>query len=196
MIKTPATRQLILEAAVTCIEKYGLGNVTTRRIATEAGTNIASINYHFRSKGDLMAEVMSMTINHMLEDVIAAMNSAGEPFNVTLTNVLFYLLDGCLRFPGISRAQLNEAVTKAKQDSASGRALSKVFEGLVRKAAQAYPRHSEERVRLRLSQIMSSIAFTILNPGLFQVPREFSLTNSKRARALAESYTSLFIKSI
>ena len=39
-------RQLILEAVVTCIEKYGIDKLTTRRIAEAAGTNVASINYY------------------------------------------------------------------------------------------------------------------------------------------------------
>ena len=68
MAEKHATRQLILEAAIGCIEKYGLENVTTRKIAQQAGTNIASINYHFRSKDELIAETLTLTSKHMLEE--------------------------------------------------------------------------------------------------------------------------------
>ena len=52
------TRRSILEAVVTCIEKYGIDKVTTRKIAVEAGTNLASINYYFRSKENLFLAVL------------------------------------------------------------------------------------------------------------------------------------------
>ena len=55
MTEKTATRGLIIEAVIDCIEKYGIDKVTTRRIAEQAGTNIASINYYFRSKDVLLA---------------------------------------------------------------------------------------------------------------------------------------------
>src|SRR5574341_1009582 len=48
-------RDQILGAVLTAIEKHGIDSLTTRKIAEEAGTNIASINYYFRSK-DLLVE--------------------------------------------------------------------------------------------------------------------------------------------
>ncbi len=76
MAEKNATRRAILEAVVTCIEKYGIDKVTTRKIAVEAGTNIASINYYFRSKDELIEETLSMTIHHMMEDVFLAIDDA------------------------------------------------------------------------------------------------------------------------
>src|SRR3989304_1629807 len=103
--KSASTRRAILEAAVTCIEKFGIDRMTTRRIAQEAGTNIASINYHFRTKDQLVAEALTMTANHMLEDVFAEIEVQGTPFRQILENVLFYLIDGGLRFPRTPTAQ-------------------------------------------------------------------------------------------
>src|SRR5512140_2849807 len=115
MPEKTATRQLILEAVVTCIEKDGIDKVTTRKIAVEAGTNIASINYHFRSKDELMAEALSMTIKHMLEDVFVAIDDTQHSFEAALANVVFYILDGSRQFPGISRAHLYRAVMQGNR---------------------------------------------------------------------------------
>ena len=73
-------RQLILTAVVTCIEKFGLDKLTTRKIAEEAGTNIASINYYFRTKEALVNEALSMSINHMMEDVRLSIGNKQQPF--------------------------------------------------------------------------------------------------------------------
>lgn len=40
----------IIEAAIECIEQFGLKGATNRRIAEKAGVNLAAINYYFRSK--------------------------------------------------------------------------------------------------------------------------------------------------
>ena len=191
--KTP-TRQLILEAAVDCIEKYGLGAVTTRRIAVQAGTNLASINYHFRSKQHLLHEVLSMTIKHMLQDVFEAMDDASQPFESVFSNVLFYLLDGAVRFPGITTTHLRQALDD--QGSISSKAMRRVFDRLVQRAVEAYPAREADVLRLRMAQVLSSILFTMLQPALFTVKRAERLTNSEHARSLADSYAQLFYSGI
>lgn len=192
MQEKSATRRLILEAVVTCIEKYGVDKLTTRKIAVEAGTNIASINYYFHSKDELVAEALSMTIGHMLEDVLVAIDDLNRPFETILADVLFYLLDGSRQFPGVSRAHLYKAVVQRDRDSVSSRAMVKLYERLVQRAVRAYPNKRPEEVRPAMSRIMSSILFSMLAPDFFPVSREYRLTSSKNARLIAESYAQRF----
>jgi len=188
------TRKLILEAVITCVEKYGIDKVTTRRIAEEAGTNIASINYYFRSKDELIAETLSMTITHMFEDVSKSLDDADQSFETALTEVFFYLSDGCLRFPGISRAHLFKIVMEKDYTSVSGKTFLKVFERLVERAESAYPSKNPKQLRLRLSQVLSSLMFTMLAPDFLPVAREYRLSSPKNAKILAEAYASLFVE--
>ncbi len=190
------TRQLILEAAVTCIERDGLDKVTTRKIAREAGTNIASINYYFRSKDELLSRVLEMTIQHMLEDVVAAIADQRQSFDSTLRSVVFYLIDGSRRFPGISRAHLQLAVANGKGGDMSTRAMRRLFERLLQRAVQTHPKQDPSLIRLRLSQMLGSILFVMLTPSLFKVPRPYRPVNASSARALADSYAGLFLQSI
>jgi AcrR family transcriptional regulator len=187
-----STRQLILEAALDCIEEEGLDKLTIRKIARKAGTNVAAINYHFRSKDHLVAEVFSMTIRHMLEDVFAAMEDPAAQFDAVLTDVLFYLLDGSLRFPGITKAHLLRALDDPGRKTVSGRGLARVFDGLVDRAAAAYPSRTRAALRLRISQVLAGVMFTILNPDFFDLESKYRLTSSKHARALAEEYAKFF----
>lgn len=193
MPERSATRQLILEAVVTCIEKYGIDKVTTRRIATEAGTNIASINYHFRSKDELLSEALSMTITHMMEDVFAAIGDTARPFAAVLADVVFYLLDGSRQFPGVSRAHLYRAVIQGDHRSVSARAIVKVFDRLAQRAVREFPDKSPKELRLVLSQIMSSIMFFMLDRSFFPIAREYLPVSSKNARTLADFYTRQFM---
>lgn len=194
MAEKTTTKRIILEAVVTCIEKYGIDKLTTRKIAEEAGTNIASINYHFRSKEELITETLSMTIKHMTDDVNAAMDDTQQPFEKRLEDVFFYLLDGCLRFPGISTAHLYKAISEKKYDAMGAQAIRNVFDRLVKKAVEEYPKRDAEEIRVRLSQIFSSILFSMLAPNFLSVPKKFQLTSSDNARRLAASYVETFIE--
>jgi AcrR family transcriptional regulator len=181
---------------VTCIEKYGIDKLTTRKIAKEAGTNIASINYYFRSKEQLVTETLSMTINHMMEDVIAAIEEPDQSFEQRLMNVFFYLLDGSFRFPGVSTAHLYSAVVEKRYDSPGAQAITKVFDRIVVCALREYPSKNPDDLRFLLSQIFSSIMFTMMAPDFFPMVAVYQSLDSDKCKALAERYVRIFVGSI
>ena len=192
MAEGNATRRHILEAVVTCIEKYGIDKVTTRKIALEAGTNIASINYHFRSKDELMSKALSMTIRHMMKDVFASIDDARLPFQTVLSNVVFYLLDGSRKFPGVSRAHLYSAVIQKDTNSISAQAMVRVFERLAQRAVREYPSKDPGKIRFLISGILSSIMFSLLSPSFFPIPRAYQPSSVKNERAVADLHAQNF----
>jgi AcrR family transcriptional regulator len=191
-----STRRAILEAAVTCIEKFGIDRMTTRRIAQEAGTNIASINYHFRTKDQLVAEALTMTANHMLEDVFAEIEVQGTPFRQILENVLFYLIDGGLQFPRTTTAHLYRAVVEKEYDSPGAVALQRAFDRLATRATEELPHEDPARVRFLLSHLLGSIMFTMLAPNFFKLKRPYQPADSARRRRLSEEYAGMFFTSL
>jgi AcrR family transcriptional regulator len=193
MTEKTATRGLIIEAVIDCIEKYGIDKVTTRRIAEQAGTNIASINYYFRSKDELVAAALTMTINHMLEDVQTILVDPNEPYPAMLETFFFYLLDGVMRFPGVSIAHLYSAIMEKQYDTPGARGIAKVFDQLVERTAREYPQHNREELQLMLAQIMHSILFNMLAPNFLPVASQYQLTSSANARKLASYYTKTFL---
>jgi AcrR family transcriptional regulator len=193
MTNRAATRQIILEAAIRCIERYGLDRVTTRRIAQEAGTNLASINYHFRTKEQLIEETLSVTIEHMLEDVLQALAVTDRPFDATLREVFRYLITGSRKFPGLSKAHLSQAVLERRPNSVGARAMMRIFNGLLARAGRAYPRRKPDWLRLRLAQVMDSIMFTVLAPHFFGAQTRRRKLTEAQSVALANSYADLFL---
>lgn len=53
-----SSRQRILDAASLAFTSHGIDGVSLRQITTAAGTNLASVNYHFKSKADLLHVVL------------------------------------------------------------------------------------------------------------------------------------------
>lgn len=187
----PTTRQAILEAAIACIEEYGLAKTTTRRIARTAGTNVASINYHFRTKDDLIAEVLAMTGGHMLEDVYAAIDAPGRSLAATIEDVFFYLIEGAKRFPGITTAHLDQTLVHKQYDSPAGRAIRDIVGRLLERATDEYPQDDPAELGFALSQVASALLLTMLAPDYLPIAEPYRPVDAERCRALARRYTTM-----
>jgi AcrR family transcriptional regulator len=61
------SREKILQATWELIKEEGIDSVTIRHIASRAGTNIASINYYFGSKEQLINEVVKQRLEAFRE---------------------------------------------------------------------------------------------------------------------------------
>jgi AcrR family transcriptional regulator len=191
-----STEEKILLATIEAIEIYGIESVTTRKIAETAGTNIASINYYFRTKEDLIERALKQTIEHMLEDVFAELERDDQSLRETMEEVFFYLIDGGRRFPKLTTAHLYRAVMENQYDSAGAVAIRKAYERLSERATDALPGQSAGRVRFLLAQLIGSIMFMLLAPGLFKVDASFKPVDSDRSRALAEHLTEQFFSGL
>lgn len=72
--KSANTRQIIIEAALQCILKYGYAKTTTLRIAEEAGMSRGAMNHHFSNR----LNVMQSAVTHLLEKRIKAFQRASS----------------------------------------------------------------------------------------------------------------------
>lgn len=61
------TRQVILEAARTCLLRSGFANLSTRAVAEEAGVGTGHLHYHFGSKRNLVLAVLDTENERRLE---------------------------------------------------------------------------------------------------------------------------------
>jgi AcrR family transcriptional regulator len=99
------TREYILIATITAIEKYGVQHVTTRRIADEAGVNNAALHYYYGTKENLVEQALAMILQRMLDDT-AAILSNQERYPERLSALFQYLCDVLLKYPNLIRAHL------------------------------------------------------------------------------------------
>jgi TetR/AcrR family transcriptional regulator, regulator of cefoperazone and chloramphenicol sensitivity len=176
-------RERILTAVIDCIEQDGIHNLTTRSIARLAGTNIASINYYFRSKDALVAEALQLSLDHMLADIQELLDDRQRPVQETMEEVFRYLIDGTVRFPGISMANLFSALVEKQYDSPGAQAVRQIFEWIIARLSEAYPQHDPAALRVVLYQLVSTILFTMLAPEFFQsaLPIDFSSAQDRQA---------------
>ena len=79
-----SAKGLVLEAAQRLFAREGFEKVSMRTLTQEAGVNLASVNYHFRSKQGLIDAVIAGYVNPVNEARLASLDAAestckGEP---------------------------------------------------------------------------------------------------------------------
>jgi AcrR family transcriptional regulator len=65
--KSNRTRAQIIEGAIRALRKTGVIGATTRKIATEAGVQLATLHYHFDNKSSLLLAALDAMIDEMTE---------------------------------------------------------------------------------------------------------------------------------
>ncbi len=83
-------RQSILDVAEELFSRNGFEGTTIRDITTNAGCNLAAVNYHFQNKEHLYQATFRRHLGQLRETYIAAVNNVmSQPKeNVTLENIL------------------------------------------------------------------------------------------------------------
>lgn len=94
------TRTRILEAAAEMIGKEINLNLTIREVAARADVNIASINYHFRSKENLLSEV-EMLLMEKIGHIYTHLSDSGTNTATRVTNWANNLIKYLIDYPGI-----------------------------------------------------------------------------------------------
>ena len=68
-----SNRSRLVEGTLRCLERLPPERITARAIAEESGANLASINYHFGSKDDLVTEAVIEGLDRWLEEVASGL---------------------------------------------------------------------------------------------------------------------------
>ena len=190
--KEQSTQETILLATIDCINENGIEHLTTRMIAERAGANIASINYYFRTKDQLVNQALKITITHMLEDVIAAIDDESLPFRQKLTDIFYYLISGARNNPGITTAHLYSLVVEKDYESVSAQSFLAAFENIRKRLLENFPQDDPGRLSVVLSTIFSAIMFMMLTPDFFPMDEQYKNRDDQHCRYLAEHFTEMF----
>lgn len=97
------TKAKILETTVKLLFTTTPGELTTRRIAREAGVNIAAINYHFRSKEELVNRAMEAATATAFEKGLTVLLAPGRDPVERLRDFLTGYANGLVKFPGLTK---------------------------------------------------------------------------------------------
>jgi len=161
-------RERLIEATVAEIERQGLSQLTVRGVAAAADMNIAAVNYHFRSKQALVEAALESSIAHMLEDTELLLPRLSDDPEQGLAALLGYYLEGCLRFPHISKAHLHEAFVANDYQGMFPQRFAPVLERLRAALCAALPGLDRAAAARRVIAALSATFFPAFFAPLFQ----------------------------
>ncbi|KMS50589.1 TetR family transcriptional regulator [Novosphingobium barchaimii LL02] len=82
----------ILRSALSLLVEHGSKALTLRRIAAECGMNVGNLNYYFRSKDELVRELLNAVISSYEESFGAIMHQPGADAEARLAKVVSLVL--------------------------------------------------------------------------------------------------------
>ena len=107
-----ATRERILAAALNLGGREGLGALTTRRVAAEAGVNLGLLHYHFASKEALVRETLQTFVEELMASVAAASQAnPGASPEAMLVEIFVLALDRVMARPGLAFGLIGQLVS-------------------------------------------------------------------------------------
>ena len=124
------TRQRLLDAAARLFAERGFNKVSIRDICTEAGANIAAVNYYFRDKWGLYKEVLQVLIDYSNRTrELAHDASAGQPPEERLRRYIHVFLQRAL-CGGLQESWQGKLIAREMSEPSPG--LDLFFEEVIR----------------------------------------------------------------
>ena len=149
-------RQAILDATLRVLRDAGLGGVTHRSVAAEAGVSVALTTYHFASKDDLLEQALAVAAAQTTDDLrrrAEALAGAGAvPAGEVADRLAELLLErmGDDRLAVIAVFELYVAAARRPPLQAAMAAWSEAYlelvEAMLRQAGTPNPRQAAEIV--------------------------------------------------
>lgn len=163
------TKQRLIEAAITCIEKKGIQATTSRDIAAEADANVAALNYHFGSKAALVEVAMDLTVANGMAEFERTLLDASLPFDERLHGFFVASLVGGGRYPNIARAHLFGTIIEGEAPGPYPTRLSALADQALDLVDPSDLPGGRQEVARRLEIAIRAVLMRVIGPDLLGI---------------------------
>ena len=167
------TMNKIIDATIVCIEKYGLDQITIRKISEEASVNSAAISYYFRSKNTLIDKVMQITLENAFrwEDFKYTESMSLED---QLNEIFIFFANNSMIYKNLGKAHVIQIASNQEEKNGANDIFIKFLQKLSEEVQRKSGRSAEESKEIIF--LLSSWFFPFIStyPHMFD---EFLQTN-------------------
>jgi len=178
-----SSQEKIIRAAIDIIEKKGIGQITIRRIAHEAGMNVAAINYYFRSKDNLIRLALKQTMNEMIKIPAETLEQTDLPPREKLKVFLETFMGGAIQWPGIAKAHLYAPLMENDYSTPFMKHFNSFLNDLTAKIKNLELKHKGKDLKFVVMQMISAVTLPGLMPELFKGFAQLDFGNEKTRKA-------------
>ena len=166
-----STKNKILDSAELLFAEHGFNGTSLREITSNADVNLASVNYHFGSKKELIKAVMSRYLNELSPRLVTAFNTLNDANNQpSLHDVFSTFIEPLLFLNSIKEngtSNFLQLLGRGYTDSQGflrwflTTQYPEVFSSFTKAVQKAYPELTSEEMFWRLHFTMGTIIFTM-----------------------------------
>jgi TetR/AcrR family transcriptional regulator len=173
--RSAATREALLDAALTEFAAYGFEGASTRSIAAAAGTHQPQINYHFESKDELWRSAVDHLFALLDEAVERHARTMPEPTDDRgrLARTIRSFVKAAAELPELNRIMVQEATTDSER-------LGWIVERHTRRRFETL---TQDWCRLRAAREVADVDETVLYYSLVGAA-SLAYVNAPEARLL------------
>lgn len=186
-MKDQAARQKLLLAAIESIEKYGIEGTTIRAIAKEADVSFSSLHYYFESKEQMVEEALILAVGNAFSD-LSELWQARTDARTAIREMLLFLFDGALRYPGVTRASMYALLMRGQPEGVAHDMFNNVMRVML---ADMAPDAGEAGAALshRIIAAFSAVLFVGISPQAYASGTQIDYTDPERRRQLVDVLT-------
>ena len=187
----PDARERIIKAVLVLIGEKGDINPTVREIAQKANVNLASINYYFRSKKNLLTEVEK----YFAEEINQITSMLNDENIKKVERILMWaneMMTQLAEYPGIIWMLASKVINKNSVDKSMKKFINIKHSPLKKLVIEITGNKDDKLASLKAIQIFSGI----INPLIMQygVGKGFGI--DFRDKKIRKRHLDTFIKSI
>lgn len=188
----PNAKDRILSSTLYIIGKEGFQNVTIRKIASAADVNIASINYHFGSKDNVINEALKCLTSKFVTSFKILDNKQLSPID-RLRNFLRSYSDVSVEYPDVFKNFVNKNILNEELQPEYMQFIQQEgIKSIINILEELTEIKNDQQLYMMGLQMISSLIFPILLSNKLE---NFSKLNYKDKNIRYE-YVELLIKSI
>ena len=175
MNRSGSTKERILAAAETLFAQRGFDGASLRQLTSDAGVNLAAVNYHFGSKEKLVEQVFRRRLDALNAQRLAALaRGAGQP-ETRLEDVLDAFIRPALELSHEDSGSLFMRVLArafAEHDDSLRKFLSENYGHVMRQFtaefARLLPQLSKEELYWRIDLVTGALTHAMSGFGMIQ----------------------------
>jgi AcrR family transcriptional regulator len=186
-------KESIINAALQCIGKRGVQDVTVREITEQASVNTASINYYFGSKERLINQALEQHFENLLIDWEVILERRAMDFSEGLKTLLQEIMDETHKNPNLIKAHLYEPLIYNRTEGPFADQFDRFLNHLLEEKKKSQPDKSEQTHQLEIMQLFSGILFPGLLADLFDDFDQWDLQNVQHQKLYVEQLVSRVI---
>jgi TetR/AcrR family transcriptional regulator, regulator of cefoperazone and chloramphenicol sensitivity len=158
-----AAKDRIISATLDIIGNEGFQNVTVRKIAAEAGVNIAAVNYYFGSKDNVVNEALRY-MTEKIDNSFKYLDDMSVPPETRLRNFLRNYSDAMLTHPDVFKNYVSQSIIKFEIEKDDFLKDSK-FDKLKSTLEEIKKVECDKYLAMRMLQIIGSLSFPVVMGG-------------------------------